>query len=256
MSIVKTRFCRSCGTASLEGQKFCGNCGCAFANQVSPIPEAGESAASVAGFDMSQNISIRDQDQPGEPEWTATLVAALETKLVFRDAAGTARFVFDFTRDSLRYFGVAKGPSVSMTVVKQNEKQASINLLLRFDTQDLAYEFNQWLWRASESGVRRRNSLSRQDAAPRERAEPATTEGYGIRVLGGWLIAGGSVIVAYFVLFFSTAVAVPTSSFGGYTLGGGSVNNIGLIADRQLGTIVGLGACLLGALILLLRRPK
>lgn len=61
----------------------------------------------------------------------------------------------------------------------------------------------------------------------------------GLRVVGALMFIGGVVALGYFFLFFDTSVAVPTQVIFGQAIGGGRVNNLGLMQDRQLGITVG-----------------
>ena len=64
------------------------------------------------------------------------------------------------------------------------------------------------------------------------------------------LIAGGLVCTGYFFFLFDTSVPVPTMSIGGNTVGGGRVNNIGLLSQKQNGINLGMGVAILGAILL------
>ena len=73
----------------------------------------------------------------------------------------------------------------------------------------------------------------------------------GARVLGGLVLAlGGLMVLA--ALNMDVSVAVPTQTILGETFGGGRVNNIGLMNDRQnlllLGSALGLGGLMLSLL--------
>lgn len=72
----------------------------------------------------------------------------------------------------------------------------------------------------------------------------------GLMILLGLLGAG------YFFLFFDTSVPVPTQELFGHTIGGGRVNNLGLMADRQNGIIFSFGVALIGAVIEFIARSK
>ena len=61
------------------------------------------------------------------------------------------------------------------------------------------------------------------------------------RIIGALLLLGGLVITVYFFFLFDPSVSS----------GMGRVNNIGLMADRQNGIIVGIGLCIFGTLMLL-----
>lgn len=70
-------------------------------------------------------------------------------------------------------------------------------------------------------------------------------------MLGGLvLVVGGLMVLG--ALSMDVGVAVPTQTILGETFGGGRVNNIGLMKDRQnlliLGSVLGLGGLLLSLL--------
>jgi hypothetical protein len=60
---------------------------------------------------------------------------------------------------------------------------------------------------------------------------------------------GGLAIAIYFFFFFDTSVAVPSVSFMGEEFGGGRVNNIGLMAQRQNGILFGFGTSIVSAIV-------
>ncbi len=62
------------------------------------------------------------------------------------------------------------------------------------------------------------------------------------------LIVFGGIGVLYF-MNMDTSVTVPESNFMGRTIGGGRVNNIGLMQDRQNGLILSLAACVVGVVL-------
>ena len=55
--------------------------------------------------------------------------------------------------------------------------------------------------------------------------------------LGSLFAVIGMIGLIYFFLIFDTSVPVPTSTIMGETYGGGRVNNLGLMSDRQNGMI-------------------
>ena len=77
------------------------------------------------------------------------------------------------------------------------------------------------------------------------RPAPATS---GARVLGGLILAAG-VLMVLGALSMDVSVQVPVQTFMGESYGGGRVNNIGLMNDRQnlmlLGSALGIGGLLL-----------
>ena len=71
----------------------------------------------------------------------------------------------------------------------------------------------------------------------------------GTRVFGGLMLVLGLLILGYFLMFFDTTVAV--GSFMGEGSDGARVNNLGLMADRQNGIIVGMGLAIAATLMML-----
>lgn len=68
--------------------------------------------------------------------------------------------------------------------------------------------------------------------------------GYGILFL---LLGGSSAF--YFFLFFDTSVEIPTQEFMGQVIGGGRINNLGLMQDRQNGIIISSVFAIIGAIM-------
>lgn len=68
--------------------------------------------------------------------------------------------------------------------------------------------------------------------------------GYGVI----FLLLGGAAAF-YFFLFFDSSVEVPTTEFLGKTYGGGRVNNLGLMQDRQNGIIISSVFAIIGAIM-------
>jgi prepilin-type processing-associated H-X9-DG protein len=77
-----------------------------------------------------------------------------------------------------------------------------------------------------------------------------------IGVIGIILMGLGILGACYFFFIFSTAVQVPTSDFMGTTIGGGYVNNIGLMADRQNGILFSFGIAMIGCFLFFLDRSN
>jgi hypothetical protein len=65
----------------------------------------------------------------------------------------------------------------------------------------------------------------------------------GLPMFGVLLLILGLVVAAYFFLAFDASVES----------GGGRVNNLGLMADRQNGLIAGIGLCIVGTIMLAIR---
>jgi len=63
---------------------------------------------------------------------------------------------------------------------------------------------------------------------------------FNVTTTGAWLIVIGISVVAYFYFYFSTVV----------DSGGEQIYNVGLMNDRTLGIIIGVGACIVGAVLM------
>ena len=74
------------------------------------------------------------------------------------------------------------------------------------------------------------------------------------RIIGMLILIGGLIYGIYYYNFFDTSVSVPSTTFLGQTFGGGRVNNMGLMQDKQNGMIVGFVAAGFGLLILLAKK--
>ena len=77
---------------------------------------------------------------------------------------------------------------------------------------------------------------------------PAVRAGF-LKGLGAFLFLGGVVGAVYFYAYFDTSVEVPTLDILGQSVGGGRVNNLGLMQDRQNGLIISIGVALVGLLL-------
>lgn len=94
----------------------------------------------------------------------------------------------------------------------------------------------------------RRRSEQIEDAKSRQMTEdnsrqstpPNQTSSSGMQTLGAVLLIAGIALAAYFFLAFDASVE------SGY----GRVNNIGLMADRQNGIIIGIGLGVVGTIML------
>jgi hypothetical protein len=60
-----------------------------------------------------------------------------------------------------------------------------------------------------------------------------------VKVVGILLLLIGAGVLLFFLLFYNTAVEIPSQTFMGHEVGGGKVHNIGLIQNRQSGIFVG-----------------
>ena len=77
----------------------------------------------------------------------------------------------------------------------------------------------------------------------------ADADADAIERLCGIGFLAGLAIAFYFFLFFDVSVEVPTTDFIGTTIGGGRVNNIGLMAQRQNGILFGFGLAIICAVV-------
>ena len=98
-------------------------------------------------------------------------------------------------------------------------------------------------------------------STPQAAPEPASAikAGSGTsaqRLIGVVLMTLGLAAAAYFNFMFDVSVAVPSMDIMGTTVGGGRVNNIGLMAERQNGILMGIGAAILGAVLYVTGKPK
>ena len=73
-----------------------------------------------------------------------------------------------------------------------------------------------------------------------------------LKVVGALLFLGGIAFAVYYFAYFDTSVPVPTTEIFGQTIGGGRVNNIGLMQDRQNGLIFSSVAALAGLLLVMM----
>jgi len=86
------------------------------------------------------------------------------------------------------------------------------------------------------------NPRQPQAAAPLPQPFPPSGGLSGLRTFGSLLLVAGLAVAAYFFLAFDTSVES----------GMGRVNNLGLMADRQNGIIIGIGLGVVGAIILVI----
>jgi hypothetical protein len=76
-------------------------------------------------------------------------------------------------------------------------------------------------------------------------------------IIGLFLVVCGLGAAVYFFLAFDTSVEVPVTDLGnGLTVGGQWVNNIGLMADRQNGILVGFGFAAVGGVLMFIGRMR
>lgn len=88
-------------------------------------------------------------------------------------------------------------------------------------------------------------------------ADDARTDGQKVAAFAGlFLLVCGFICAVYFFAFFDTSVAVPTVNVGGTAFGGGRVNNLGLMQDRQNGIIFGFGVAIAGGVLMYIGRKR
>ncbi len=92
--------------------------------------------------------------------------------------------------------------------------------------------------------------IRRHHAESRGKGEEAGSLNKLLEYVGIVMLLGGIAGAVYFFLFFNTTVTTPTIDVSGQSIGGGQVNNIGLMADRQNGLILSIGSSILGTLLL------
>ena len=73
-----------------------------------------------------------------------------------------------------------------------------------------------------------------------------------MQVVGLLMVLLGIGGMFYFLVGFDTSVEVPTTQIADMTVGGGRVNNLGLIGDRQSGIIVSAAAAVLGGILIVI----
>jgi len=76
-----------------------------------------------------------------------------------------------------------------------------------------------------------------------------------MRALGFLLLLVGGSAAFYFLAVFDPSVDVPATTIMGQSIGGGRVNNLGLMADRQNGIVIS-SVVAVGGLLLALLWPK
>lgn len=117
--------------------------------------------------------------------------------------------------------------------------------LLRIETERQAKELEEQ-GKAEQLAEQRR--LAAQAEASRQANQvpqmqvKSAAGGSGLRTSGILLLLGGLVVTAFFYFGFDTSVES----------GVGRVNNIGLMADRQNGILIGLGLAIVGTIMLVI----
>jgi len=94
----------------------------------------------------------------------------------------------------------------------------------------------------------------RCDPPRRSVSSSAPSRSSPLQPLGLILCALGLVAAAFFFLAYDTSVEVPTKEVAGQTVGGGRVNNLGLMSQRQNGIIISCVVALIGVAVFLAGR--
>jgi len=88
-----------------------------------------------------------------------------------------------------------------------------------------------------------------------EAIKPAISSGF-LKFLGVLMFLGGSAVAVYYYAYFDTSVTVPVAEILGQTFGGGRVNNIGLMAERQNSLMVSVAISLVGLVLLVVSERR
>jgi len=104
--------------------------------------------------------------------------------------------------------------------------------------------------------LRHRSNLSRLAHGTEPRFEPLKIA-MSRSTSGGALVIIGLIIAGYFYFLFDTSLPVESHYISGYgTIGGGRVNNLGLMQDRTLGFGAGLAIAIVGAVMIASDKQK
>lgn len=76
------------------------------------------------------------------------------------------------------------------------------------------------------------------------------------RTIGALILTAGFVGMIYFFAVFDTSVQVPTTEILGRSIGGGRVNNIGLMNDRQNGLIMSGIVAIIGTILFVMQPAR
>lgn len=77
-----------------------------------------------------------------------------------------------------------------------------------------------------------------------------------LRVFGCLILLGGLALAGYYFIIFDASVAVNYQDGAGVLDMPERVNNLGLMAERQNGVLIGMGGALLGAIMMYAGRSK
>ena len=156
----------------------------------------------------------------------------------------------EFQSAKQRVLGTAPVTDISREEV--NDSAAQINALLQQGRKVEALAASLQLKTKLSGNTAYAEDLKRVDAAiaalsgPTQHPPNAPTS--GVRVVGGLLILLG-VLTVFGALGMDVSVEVPTQEILGQVVGGGRVNNLGLMNDRQnlimIGSVLGMGGLLM-----------
>jgi len=74
--------------------------------------------------------------------------------------------------------------------------------------------------------------------------------------VGQFLLAAGALGVIYFFVMFDTSIEVPVTVVFGRTIGGGRVNNFGLLSEQHNGIIIACVVAVVGLVLLLTNQTR
>ncbi len=73
-----------------------------------------------------------------------------------------------------------------------------------------------------------------------------------LKFLGACLFLGGLAVAVYYIAYFDPSVAVPQTEILGHIIGGGRVNNLGLMQDKQNGLLFSGAVAVVGLALVVL----
>jgi hypothetical protein len=78
----------------------------------------------------------------------------------------------------------------------------------------------------------------------------------GMNIVGAIVLFVGLAVGIYFWVIFDPSVEIPRQEILGQVIGGGRVNNIGLLQEKQTGTFVGFGIAAHGLILSLVKASR
>lgn len=107
---------------------------------------------------------------------------------------------------------------------------------------------NEWV-KPTNSGVIKSNAIPKKEVSLLKKE-------FGLAGWGVLLLVLGICGAVYFGFFFDTSVSVPTTNFMGQSFGGGRINNLGLMQDRQNFLMLSCAVSIIGVLLSLFGSKK